>query len=86
MAQITLRYGCNDFGGTMLEENVVSAAGCSRLEGIDTIERMITSAGFQPRRRNSWYGIEDERHEGPVGPRSGAEALPKCVAADGGVA
>lgn len=61
MGQITLRYGCNDFGGSMLEENVVSAAGCARLEGIDVIERMITSAGFTPRRRNSWYGIDDKR-------------------------
>ena len=32
MAQVTLDYGCNDFGGTMLEENVVSAAGCAHLE------------------------------------------------------
>ena len=61
MGQITLRYGCNDFGGSMLEENVVSAAGCARLEGIDVIERMISAAGFTPRRRNSWYGIDDER-------------------------
>ncbi|MHC4262453.1 MAG: cyclic dehypoxanthinyl futalosine synthase [Planctomycetota bacterium] len=77
MAQITLRYGCNDFGGTMLEENVVSAAGCMRLEGIETIERMITSAGFEPRRRNSWYGIDDERHDGPVFPAGPADARPK---------
>ncbi|MEO0652395.1 MAG: cyclic dehypoxanthinyl futalosine synthase [Planctomycetota bacterium] len=77
MAQITLRYGCNDFGGTMLEENVVSAAGCSRLEGIETIERMITRAGFEPRTRNSWYGIDDERHEGPTFPACAADARPK---------
>ena len=74
MAQITLRYGCNDFGGTMLEENVVSAAGCMKLEGIETIERMITGAGFQPRRRNSWYGIVDERHDGECFPSSREEA------------
>lgn len=74
MAQITLRYGCNDFGGTMLEENVVSAAGCMRLEGSDTIERMITAAGFAPRRRNSWYGIVDERHAGECFPATREEA------------
>jgi len=74
MAQITLRYGCNDFGGTMLEENVVSAAGCSELQGIDVIERQIQSAGFEPRRRNSWYGIDDARHGGPEFPSRWEEA------------
>jgi len=62
MGQVTLRTGCNDFGGTMLEENVVSAAGCFHLESVQTIERMISAAGFTPRQRNSWYGICDERH------------------------
>jgi len=61
MAQVSLRAGCNDFGGTMLEENVVSAAGCFHLESIETIERTIERAGFQPRRRNTWYGFVDER-------------------------
>jgi cyclic dehypoxanthinyl futalosine synthase len=70
MGQITLRFGCNDFGGTMLEENVVSAAGCKKLEGIEVIERMISGAGFSPRRRNSWYGIDDEREPGPPVPAS----------------
>jgi cyclic dehypoxanthinyl futalosine synthase len=78
VAQIALGFGANDFGGTMLEENVVSAAGCFHLESIDRIERMITQAGYAPRRRNSWYGIVDERHdearEGPRGPMSREEA------------
>ena len=78
LAQISLRYGCNDFGGTMLEENVVSAAGCFHLESVQTVERMIEGAGFKPRQRNSWYGIVDERHEGPRGPgnrEEGAEGM-----------
>jgi cyclic dehypoxanthinyl futalosine synthase len=62
MAQVTLRYGCNDFGGTMLEENVVSAAGCFHLAPIQKIERAIERAGFVPAQRNSWYGIVDARH------------------------
>jgi len=74
MAQVTLRYGCNDFGGTMLEENVVSAAGCAELDEIKVVERMIESAGFQPRRRNSWYGIVDERYAGETFPRNAAES------------
>jgi cyclic dehypoxanthinyl futalosine synthase len=62
MAQMTLRFGCNDFGGTMLEENVVSAAGCLNLQSIADIERVIERAGFTPLQRNSWYGIVDPRH------------------------
>ena len=34
LAQVSLHYGANDFGGTMLEENVVSAAGCFNLESV----------------------------------------------------
>lgn len=67
-AQVSLRFGCNDFGGTMIEENVVSAAGCSNLESVQTVERMIRRAGFQPLVRNSWYGIEDPRAEQLWGP------------------
>lgn len=74
MAQITLLYGCNDFGGTMLEENVVSAAGCFHLAPSERIERTIERAGFRPARRNSWYGLVDERHAA-TGPRSREEAV-----------
>ncbi len=80
MAQVTLRAGCNDFGGTMLEENVVSAAGCFHLESIQAIERTIEQAGFLPRRRNTWYGLVDERDppQGcPRGPRTRAEGAPR---------
>jgi cyclic dehypoxanthinyl futalosine synthase len=76
MAQASLRFGCNDFGGTMLEENVVSAAGCFHLEPIRKIEQVIEAAGFLPRQRNSWYGIVDERHSGETHPSCAAEALP----------
>ena len=68
LAQVSLRYGANDFGGTMLEENVVSAAGCFNLQSIQQIERVIEAAGFAPRQRNSWYGIVDARHDGPTFP------------------
>jgi len=63
MAQISLRYGCDDFGGTMLEENVVSAAGCFNLAPIDELERIIRRAGFTPVQRNSWYGVADPRYD-----------------------
>ena len=83
MAQVTLRYGCNDFGGTMLEENVVSAAGCFHLAPIENIERQIERAGFLPRQRNSWYGIVDERHDGPCSPANREEAATHPAARNG---
>ncbi|MBI5362536.1 MAG: dehypoxanthine futalosine cyclase [Planctomycetes bacterium] len=71
LAQASLRFGCNDFGGTMMEENVVSAAGCFHLAPIERIEHQIRRAGFTPLRRNSWYGIVDERFTGTErGPQS----------------
>ena len=77
MAQISLWHGCDDFGGTMLEENVVSAAGCFHLESIQTIEKTISQAGLRPLQRNSWYGIADERwdatEDGPKGPQNRKE-------------
>ncbi len=60
-AQLALRMGCNDFGSAMLEENVVSAAGCFELVEIKNIERHIREAGFVPRQRNQAYQIIDSR-------------------------
>ncbi len=74
LAQVSLAFGCDDFGGTMLEENVVSAAGCFHLESIQTIESLITRAGYTPLQRNSWYGIADERFEGDRWPTCREEA------------
>jgi cyclic dehypoxanthinyl futalosine synthase len=74
VGQIALGFGANDFGGTMLEENVVSAAGCFNLAPVEELERMIRIAGYEPRRRNSWYGIVDERHAGPTFPACREEA------------
>ena len=60
IGQMALKYGANDFGSVMMEENVVSSAGTSfRLNQLE-IERLITEAGFQPRRRDNWYHLLDE--------------------------
>jgi len=55
LGQLALFYGCDDFGGTMLEENVVSAAGTQCLITIGQIEHCIRAAGFEPMRRNMYY-------------------------------
>jgi len=57
VAQISLCFGVNDFGSTMLEENVVRAAGTSFAMAIDEMERQICEAGYQPRRRNTLYQL-----------------------------
>jgi len=57
VAQLALYFGCDDFGGTMLEENVVSAAGTEHLMPIDEIEDSIRGAGFEPVRRNMYYEL-----------------------------
>jgi len=59
IGQVALRYGANDFGSVMMEENVVSKAGTSfRLESQE-IETLIREAGYTPRRRNNWYQLVD---------------------------
>jgi cyclic dehypoxanthinyl futalosine synthase len=53
--QIGLSMGADDFGSAMLEENVVSSAGCTHPTSIPEIERHIKDAGFVPQRRNMLY-------------------------------
>jgi cyclic dehypoxanthinyl futalosine synthase len=55
VGQVALRFGGNDFGSAMIEENVVSQAGAVFKLGADDIERYIRAAGFTPRRRNMRY-------------------------------
>jgi len=57
IGQVALMYGANDFGSVMMEENVVSSAGTSfHLNSVE-IERLISEAGYEPRRRNNWYNL-----------------------------
>jgi len=57
IAQLALRYGANDFGSTMIEENVVSAAGNKFILSSTEFERLIEDAGYQARRRNTRYEL-----------------------------
>jgi cyclic dehypoxanthinyl futalosine synthase len=57
IGQLALRYGANDFGSVMMEENVVSKAGTSFRITRDEIERLISEAGYEPRTRNNWYEL-----------------------------
>jgi cyclic dehypoxanthinyl futalosine synthase len=58
MAEVALEFGCDDFGSTMLEENVVSAAGTTLRNVAEiAIQRHIHGAGFAPAQRDSRYNI-----------------------------
>jgi cyclic dehypoxanthinyl futalosine synthase len=57
IGQIALRYGANDFGSVMMEENVVSQAGTSFCITRDEMEHLIADAGFEPRTRDNWYQL-----------------------------
>jgi cyclic dehypoxanthinyl futalosine synthase len=57
VGQVALRFGCNDFGSLMIEENVVSAAGTTHRATLEEMERHIRDAGFTPRRRRQDYSI-----------------------------
>jgi cyclic dehypoxanthinyl futalosine synthase len=59
IGQIALRYGANDFGSVMMEENVVSSTGTSFRITREEIEQLIAEAGFEPRTRNNWYELVD---------------------------
>src|SRR5436189_849136 len=50
IGQIALRYGANDFGSVMMEENVVSSAGTTFRLDAAQIESLIHGAGYEPRR------------------------------------
>lgn len=57
IGQLALRFGANDMGGTMLEENVVSKSGTTYCITEAQIRDLITDAGFTPKRRNCFYKL-----------------------------
>ena len=57
IGQVALKYGANDFGSVMMEENVVSSAGTTFCLNAAQIESLIRDAGYEPRRRNNWYEL-----------------------------
>jgi cyclic dehypoxanthinyl futalosine synthase len=57
IGQVALKYGANDFGSVMMEENVVSSAGTTFRLDAAAIESLVRDAGYEPRRRNNWYEL-----------------------------
>ncbi len=59
VGQVALKYGANDLGSIMIEENVVSQAGTTFCMTVEDMKRLITAAGYQPRQRDNWYRLLD---------------------------
>jgi cyclic dehypoxanthinyl futalosine synthase len=57
VGQIALKYGANDLGSIMIEENVVSQAGTTFRMTVEDMKRLITELGYEPRQRDNWYRL-----------------------------
>jgi cyclic dehypoxanthinyl futalosine synthase len=55
VCQMGLRFGGNDVGSIMIEENVVSQAGANYHASEEDLRRLIRDAGFVPKQRDTLY-------------------------------
>jgi cyclic dehypoxanthinyl futalosine synthase len=60
LGQVGLRFGANDMGSIMIEENVVSAAGAHNRATEETLRYLIKEAGFIPQQRDILYRYVSE--------------------------
>ena len=59
IGQVALKYGANDLGSIMIEENVVSEAGTTFRMGVADMQRLIEGIGYTARQRDNWYRLVD---------------------------
>ena len=57
IGQVALKFGANDLGSIMLEENVVSQAGTTFRMTVNDMRRLIADLGYEPRQRDNWYTL-----------------------------
>ena len=57
IGQVALKFGANDLGSIMIEENVVSQAGTTFRMTVDDMRRLIGELGYEPHQRNNWYQL-----------------------------
>ena len=57
IGQAALKYGANDLGSIMIEENVVSQAGTTFRMTVADMQRLIRDLGYEPCQRDNWYGL-----------------------------
>ena len=57
IGQVALKYGANDLGSIMIEENVVSQAGTTFRMTVPDMRRLIQDLGYEPHQRDNWYHL-----------------------------
>ena len=57
IGQVALKFGANDLGSIMIEENVVSQAGTTFRMTVPNMHRLIKDLGYEPHQRNNWYQL-----------------------------
>ncbi|MGA3285461.1 MAG: cyclic dehypoxanthinyl futalosine synthase [Verrucomicrobiota bacterium] len=57
IGQIALKFGANDLGSIMIEENVVSQAGTTFRMTVADMQRLIRDLGYEPHQRDNWYRL-----------------------------
>ena len=57
IGQVALKFGANDLGSIMIEENVVSAAGATFRMGVADMKRLIEDLGYESHQRDNWYRL-----------------------------
>lgn len=57
IGQVALKYGANDLGSIMIEENVVSQAGTTFRMSVEDMRRLIGELGYEPHQRDNWYHL-----------------------------
>jgi cyclic dehypoxanthinyl futalosine synthase len=57
VGQVALKFGANDLGSIMIEENVVSQAGTSFRMAVADMRRLISDLGYEPHQRDNWYRL-----------------------------
>jgi len=57
IGQVALKFGANDLGSIMIEENVVSQAGTTFRMGVADMKRLIKDLGYEPHQRDNWYRL-----------------------------
>ena len=57
IGQMALRFGANDLGSLMIEENVVAATGVRYHVKEDAMRAAIAGTGYEPHRRNVFYDL-----------------------------
>jgi cyclic dehypoxanthinyl futalosine synthase len=57
IGQVALKFGANDLGSIMIEENVVSQAGTTFHMTVADMHRLILELGYEPHQRDNWYHL-----------------------------